>query len=85
MTIKSVTDNNRSLTVTVNPGDPTIIDCQKSRIYNSSGTLRFSDLGIGDYSEIYWLRLYNGENELQITGKATVEISWREPRKVGAY
>ena len=85
VTIRSVTDGGRELTVEVNPGDPTVIDCWKTRVWNSSGSLTFEDLGIGEYSEIYWPRLYYGDNEIEIEGDANVTFEWREPRKVGAY
>ena len=45
----------------------------------------FEDLAIEDIDDIYWPRLAYGENIFEFTGDATFEISYREPRKVGAY
>ena len=42
-------------------------------------------LGIEDIDDIYWPRLAYGENIFEFTGDATFEISYREPRKVGAF
>lgn len=65
--------------------DTTTIDCQRSIISGTAGLLSFEDLGIADVDQIYWFRLYDGANEIEITGDATVTFEYREPRKVGAY
>lgn len=65
--------------------DETVIDCQRSLISNTTGLLHFDDLGISDVDQIYWFRLYNGENNVTLSGDATFTIEYREPRKVGAY
>ena len=82
--IKSITDNNREMTVNVLK-EPFVIDCQKSKIYDSLGLLSFDDLGISDIDYIYWLKLYHGENNLVVTGDTAITFEYREPRKVGAY
>lgn len=61
------------------------IDCQKAMITGPNGLINFSDLGISDIGEIYWFKLYNGENRVTISGDADIRIQYREPRKVGAY
>ena len=51
----------------------------------ANSVLSFDDLGIDDIGDIYWPRLAYGENIFEFTGDATFEISYREPRKVGAF
>ena len=82
----------RSLTLQV-PHTAIYIDTEKSMIYdivsimtnNVNHLLTFDDLGLSDLSYIYWPRLFNGTNSWTITGSCTIRITWREPRKVGAY
>lgn len=84
ITIKNVTDNNRTLSLNLLK-EPVTIDCAKSRIYDLVGLLSFEDLGVSDIDYLYWLKLYHGENSLVVTGNATITFEYREPRKVGAY
>ena len=63
----------------------TIIDSQKAMVYGTNGMFTFDDIGIADVGEIYWPKLYNGDNRISITGQADIRIEFREPRKVGAY
>lgn len=84
ITIKNVTDNNRTLSLNLLK-EPVTIDCAKSRIYDSVGLLSFEDLGVSDIDYLYWLKLYHGTNSLVVIGNATITFEYREPRKVGAY
>ncbi len=47
--------------------------------------LRLTDIGISDASKVYWLKLFDGDNEISVTGNCTVKITYREELKVGAY
>lgn len=67
------------------PVEPITIDCEKSMISDAAGVLTFEDLGIGAEDYIYWPKLYHGQNTISVTGDCDVTISYREPRKVGAY
>ena len=62
-----------------------VIDCRRAMITGPNGLIHFTDLGISDVGDMYWLRLYNGNNRITISGEAEITISFREPRKVGAY
>lgn len=86
LTIKNITDNNKSITVTMLKDDEFYIDCQKLQICDITGSLiSFDDLGIADVDQIYFPRLRSGKNELEFKGNAEIEIIYREPRKVGAF
>lgn len=92
-----VTDNKLTYTITNNRDhgtmklmnilkDTTTIDCQKAMISSTTGLLTIDELGWSDVDSIYWPRLYHGDNELIIKGQpATIILTYREPRKVGAY
>lgn len=82
----------REITIKV-PHAPIYIDSSKGRIYDIVSTvsggvnriLSFDDLGLTDVSYIYWPRIFNGANSWTITGNCEVDITYREPRKVGAF
>lgn len=86
------TSTPRSLTLEV-PHTSIYIDCDKARIYDIisiqaqgyNRILDWDDLGLTDVSYIYWPRLFNGENTWTVTGDCDLTITYREPRKVGAY
>lgn len=62
------------------------IDNDKLRISDSTGKLiKLHDLGLDDVGSLYWFSLSYGINDIYITGDAEITISYREPRKVGAY
>lgn len=66
--------------------DDFYIDCQHLKIYDITNSIvTFEDLGISDVDDIYWPRLAYGDNIFEFTGDAEFEISYREPRKVGAF
>ena len=83
ISIKNVRDN-RTITMSILREEITM-DCQRGMFYSQTGLLTFEDLGISDVDSIYWPRLYNGQNQFQLTGAATFTFTYREPRKVGAY
>ena len=63
------------------------MDCQNLKLYTDNGSITFKELGITEdtINNIYWPRLCYGENEITIQGNMSVEIIYREPRKVGAF
>lgn len=62
------------------PGEVIVVDCA-NKIITSSKTKRI----FGDNFNWKWLELYDGENDIIITGNCTVSIEYREVRKVGEY
>lgn len=86
ITIKNKTDNNGTMTINALKNDDFYIDCRNLKIYDITNSIvSFEDLGVEDIGDIYWPRLAYGENIFEFTGDATFEISYREPRKVGAF
>lgn len=86
ITIKNKTDNDRTMKINALKSDDFYIDCRNLKIYDiTKSIVSFEDLGIEDIDNIYWPRLAYGENIFEFTGDATFEISYREPRKVGAF
>lgn len=86
ITIKNKTDNDRTMKINALNSDDFYIDCRNLKIYDiTKSIVSFEDLGIDDIDDIYWPRLAYGENIFEFTGDATFEISYREPRKVGAF
>ena len=86
ITIKNTSDNNGTMTINALKNDDFYIDCRNLKIYDITNSIvSFEDLGIEDIDDIYWPRLAYGENIFEFTGDATFEISYREPRKVGAF
>ena len=80
-------DGNRSITLkNMKPQDTVTMDCQKMTVKNQSGSLMsLDDLNIDVVDYIYWFRLLHGDNQIKVTGDATVEFIFRYPIKVGAY
>jgi hypothetical protein len=65
-----------------NTSTETIIVDGANRIISSTNTRRiFGD----DFVDWTWLPLYDGKNELTISGNCTIEISYREVRKIGEF
>lgn len=65
-----------------NTSTETIIVDGANRIISSTNTRRiFGD----DFVDWKWLPLYDGKNELTIEGNCTIEISYREVRKIGEF
>lgn len=83
--IESVTDN-RTLSFSGLKNNKIIIDSEKRKFHDSTGTLlTFEDIGIKDVDQIYLPKLLYGENIWKITGNADITITYREPRKVGVF
>lgn len=60
------------------------IDCQKLIIQDSlNRMITYDELGITDVDNMYWLRLVNGVNQFIIYGDMSIELKFRESRKVG--
>lgn len=86
ISIKNTTDNNKTMKINALKNDVFYIDCEHLKIYDTAKTIvSLEDLGVEDVDNIYWPRLIYGENIFEFTGDATFEISYREPRKVGAF
>jgi hypothetical protein len=62
-----------------NSTEEIVIDGANKIIYNSVNRI------FGDDFNLEWLELYDGENEITVEGNCNIEISWREPRKVGEW
>lgn len=67
------------------PKIPITIDCSKTKIFDSLGLISFEDLGIGDDGYVFWPRLWHGVNHINVHGSTDITITYREPRKVGAF
>lgn len=62
------------------------INCQHQVVTKDGSHIMLCDLfKINELKKLYWLRLLPGENELEIIGRCLVEITWLEPKKVGAF
>lgn len=92
MILKNSSDDNKTLKLNFKNypyGNDTIcMDCKNLKLYReNNGEVTFGDLGIteNNISDIYWLRLAYGRNEITISGDILVQIIYREPRKTGAY
>lgn len=65
-----------------NTATETVVVDGANRLIFSTNTRRiFGD----DFIDWNWLPLYDGKNELTVEGNCSVEISYREVRKVGEY
>ena len=85
ITITSVTDK-KTLSFSALKNNKIIIDSEKRKFLDSTGVLlTFEDIGIQDVDQIYFPKLHSGKNELQITGDAEIVLTYKEPRKVGAF
>lgn len=76
--IKSVTDGNNTMTINMPALITVKIDCDKCILTDNttSEVIDFDDIGWDDIGNIYWLRILPGENTINITGSATVTISY---------
>lgn len=74
-----------------------VIDCKTKRIIGDNAPLSLFDIGwnavetvdtnnvnTGVY-ELYWLRFWAGENQLEFKGNGKFDISYKVPIKVGGY
>lgn len=90
--LTNITDANRELILNLSKIDDEIVfymDCQNLKLYaeKEKKTITFKELGITEktINNIYWPRLCYGKNQIKIQGDMSVEIIYREPRKVGAF
>lgn len=85
ITIKNLTDKGE-ISIEVLKNVTFYIDCKRLKIYDDTNQIiSFDDLGISDVDSIYWPRLCSGINNLEFKGAAEIEITYREPRKVGVF
>lgn len=86
LTIKNVTDSEKSITISVLQDNTITIDCEKFKISDDAGVVDLYDLGIRDIDYIYWIRLVNGSNVFSITGgSADITFKYRECYKLGIF
>jgi len=88
VTIKNITDNNNTMTLRAFQRLPITLDCEHCipTDKTTNGVISYSDLGWRDVGNIYWLRLYPGINEIEITGNVEMTISYDAPyKKVGGW
>ena len=86
VTISNLTQNKSFTFTPLGANDTIYIDCQNMTIKDKLGTLiPLYDLSVIDPVDVYWFELVSGENKILMVGNATIEIVWREYRKVGAY
>ncbi len=90
--LTNITDANHELTLNLSQIDEEIIfymDCQNLKLYTEKERkpITFKELGITEKTidNIYWLRLCYGKNQIRIQGEMSIEIIYREPRKVGVF
>ena len=59
-----------------------MVDCKNLGVYDSLGRpVLFTDIGIQDEDEIYWLRLIHGNNSIKASGHFKLTVNYLEPRK----
>lgn len=88
ISIKNTTDNNRTMTINARHELPMVFDCQNCIPTDgtTSQIFTYDDLGWENVSDIYWLRLLPGENQLEVTGDADITIEFDYPyKKVGVW
>lgn len=83
---RNITDDDSIIFEAPTGGDVIVIDSNKLTITDNAGIpIYLSDIGVSDPTTVYWPRLLQGNNTLTYTGDATVTMTYREARKVGAY
>ena len=75
--IQNITDNKNIMTFMTRRNIKMSMDCKNCIPYDqtNSGIITYKDLGWEDVSNIYWLRLLPGSNELTMSCAATVTIN----------
>ena len=85
LTIKNVTDGEKSITISVLQNNTITIDCEKFKTTDVAGVISLHDLGISDLDYIYWIRLLNGSNVFSVIGSADITFKYRECYKLGIF
>lgn len=86
ISLNNVSDNNKAMSVQVKKNMKTIIDCQHCIIKDQVGLITYEDLGWNDVGNIYWLRLLPGDNQIQVTGNASITIEFEYPcKRIGGW
>lgn len=81
--IKNITDSNKKMCIDVTQNNKVTIDSLNQIVRNQSDTLSFDDLGWADAGSIYWFRLVNGTNAINVNKKCTIKISAKIPMELG--
>ena len=81
VTITNHTDQENSMKVNCLPNLPVVIDCKYCTVTDGtvSGVIDYEDLGWSDVGNIYWLRLFDGINQLTLDGSFTLTIEYSAP------
>ena len=82
ITITNLTDNGNAMTISGNGGSTMVFDCQHCIPTGTGGVISYSDLGWQDVGNIYWLRLIPGDNQIQVSGSATIGLEYSCPYKL---
>ena len=92
--LKNLTDNNAELKAIVQSGTTIAFDCQncipwKYLVEDNNGSRSeclYSDLGWNDVGNIYWARLFPGNNEWTVYGNGTLIVEYNCPfKRVGGW
>lgn len=58
------------------------LDCKNLGVYDSlDRPVLFTEIGIQDEDEIYWMRLIHGNNSIRAMGHFDLSVTYHEPRK----
>lgn len=58
------------------------LDCKNLGVYDSlDRPILYTDIGIQDEDEIYWMRLIHGNNSIRVMGHFNLSVTYLEPRK----
>ena len=83
------TDGGRAMRINMPKNTGLRFNCQHcivTELNSNAEPFTFEDFGWSDVGNIYWLRLFPGENRLHITGAVNVSISYYAPcKKVGGW
>ena len=81
--LTNTSDNNNHMNITLKNNTTYVIDCQNQIITNNSFPISFEDIGWDYLDDIYWLRLINGNNIININLPCDINISYLSPIKAG--
>lgn len=86
--LTNLTDSNNSMKIPHLSALNLTFDCKRCipSDATTNGIISYKDLGWEDVGSIYWLRLLPGKNQLQLTGNASIKLTYLCPiKKVGGY